>query len=80
MPKYLKSLHKDNLYELINSLNINSIRNKFDYLSKQLRGNVDILLVSETGIHDSFPQDQLVIDGFSAPYRLNPNCFGAGLM
>ena len=59
---------------------INSIRNKFNYLSEQIRGNVDILLVSETKIDDSFPQGQFVIDGFSAPYRLDRNCLGGGLM
>ena len=54
-------------------LNINSIRNKFNYHSEQIRGNVDILLVWETKIDDSFPQGQFVIDGFSVPYRLDRN-------
>ena len=64
----LNSLRKDNLDKLIFAhLNINSIRNKFNYLSEQIRGNVDILLVSETKVDDSFPQGQFVIDGFSAP-------------
>ena len=38
------------------------------------------LLVSETKIDDSFLQGQLVIDGFSAPYRLDCNCLSGGLM
>ena len=38
------------------------------------------MLVSETKIDDSFPQGQFVIDGFSAPYRLDRNCLGGGLM
>ena len=38
----LNSLRKDNLDKLIFAhLNINSVGNKFDYLSKQIRGNVD---------------------------------------
>ena len=61
-------------------MSINSIRNKFNYLSEQIRGNADILLVSETKIDDSFPQGQFVIDGFSALYRLGRNCLGGGLM
>ena len=78
---FLNSLRKDNLDKLIFAhLNINSIRNKFNYLSEQIRGNVDILLVSETKIDDSFPQSQFVIDGFSAPYRLHRNCLGGDLM
>ena len=43
-------------------------------------GNVDILLVSETKIDDGFPQGQFVIDGFSAPNRLDRNCIGGDLM
>ena len=77
----LNSLRKDNLDKVIFAhLSINSIRNKFDYLSEQIRGNVDILLLSETKTDDSFPQGQFVIDEFSAPYRLDRNCFGGGLM
>ena len=50
----------------------------FTFLS--ITQDVDILLVSETKIDDSFPQSQFVIDGFSAPYRLHRNCLGGGLM
>ena len=42
----LNFLRKDNLDKLVLAyLNINSIKNKLDYLSQQIRGNVDILLV-----------------------------------
>ena len=44
------------------------------------RGSVDILLVSETNIDDSFLQGHLVIDGFSASYKLDCNSLGDGLM
>ena len=75
LPKCLNSLCKDNLDKLIFAhLNINSIRNKFDYLFEQIRGNVDILLVLEAKIDDSFPQGLFVIDSFCAPYRLDRNC------
>ena len=77
----LNSLRKDNLDKLIFAhLSINSIRNKFNYLPEQIRGNVDVLLVSETKIDDSFPQGQFVVNGFSAPYRSDCNCLGGGLM
>ena len=77
----LKCLRKDNLNKLIFAhLNINSIRNKFDNLSDIIRGKVNIMLISETKIDDSFPQGQFVIDGFSTPYRLDRNCQGGGLM
>ena len=49
----LKSLRKDNLNlnKLIFAhLNINSIRNKFELLSEQIKGNVDLPMISETKI------------------------------
>ena len=36
-------------------LNINSIRNKFDFLAQQVKGNIDILMISETKLNESFP-------------------------
>ena len=77
----LTSLRKDNVDRLIFAhLNINSIRNKFDNLSQLIRGKIDVLLISETKIDDSFPEGQFLIDGFSAPYRLDRNCQGGALM
>ena len=61
-------------------LNINSIRNKFEMLSDQIKGNIDVLLVSETKIDDSFPNGNFLIDGFSTLYRLDRNSNGGGLM
>ena len=40
---------------IIAHLNINSLRNKFDFLSCIIEENVDILLISETKLDDSFP-------------------------
>ena len=77
----LTSLRKDNVDRLIFAhLNINSIRNKYDNLSQLIRGKIDVLLMSETKIDDSFPKGQFLIDGFSAPYRLDRSCQGGGLM
>ena len=77
----MSSLCKDNLDKLIFAhLNINSIRNRFDYLSEQIRGNVDISLVAETKTDDRFPQGQFIIEELSAPYRLDRSCLGGGLM
>ena len=57
----LNPLCKNNLDKLIFAcLKINSIRNKLDYLSDQIRDNVDILLVLETKIDDSLSQDNLL--------------------
>ena len=77
----LKSLRKDNLNKLIFAhLNINSIRNKFELLSEQIKGNVDVLMISETKIDDSFPVGQFLIEGFCTPYRLDRNSKGGGIL
>ena len=79
--KTLKPFRKDNLNKIILAhLNINSIRNKFDCLSEQVKGKIDILLISETKIDDNFPVGQVIIDGFSPPYRLDRNCHDGVLM
>ena len=78
---FLKPLRTSNPDKLVFAhLNINSIRNKFEMLSDQIKGNIDVLLVSETKIDDSFPIGNFLIDGFSTPYRLDWNLNGGGLM
>ena len=52
-------------------ININSIRNKFDMLTDLIRGNIDILLISETKIDETFLSSQFSIPGFSTPYRMD---------
>ena len=49
-------------------------------LSNQTKGNIDVLLVSETKIDDSFPNGNFLIDRFSTSYRLDRNSNGGGLM
>ena len=49
-------------------------------LSDQTKGNINVLLVSETKIDDSFPIGNFFIDGFSTLYRLDRNSNGGGLM
>ena len=49
-------------------LNISSIRNKFRFLEKDICANLDILLISETKLHDSFPTAQFLLNGFSKRY------------
>ena len=65
---------------IIGHLNINSLRNKFEFLFEVIRGKVDILMISETKIDESFPLCQFRVNGFNAPFRLNPNSNGGGIM
>ena len=53
-------------------LNTNSIRNKFQFLAGQVNDYLDILLISETKLDDSFPSVQFLLDGYSKPTRWNP--------
>ena len=65
---------------IIAQLNINSIRNKFKFLEKDICANLDILLISETKLDDSFPSAQFLLDGFSKPYRLDRCSNGGGIL
>ena len=61
---HLKSIRIRNLNKIvIGHLNINSLRNKFDFLVTQVKGYVDILMISETKLDESFPTGQFLIDG-----------------
>ena len=53
-------------------LNINSVRNKFEFLAEQIKGKINILMISETKIDESFQQRNFLIDGFSSPLSVRP--------
>ena len=54
---HLKPLSKSNLNRLIFvHLNINSVRNKFEFFGKYLARNVDLLTILETKIDNNFQQ------------------------
>ena len=65
---------------IIAHLNINSIRNKFEMLKEVIGNKIDILLISETKLDDTFPLSQFILEGFTPPYRLNRTEHGGGLM
>ena len=62
---------------VIGQLNVNSIRNEFDFLCSEISPILDLLLVSETKIDDSFPTAQFLMSGFCKSYRLDP-CSSGG--
>ena len=77
----LRSLRLKNLNRIIiGHLNINSIRYKFDALKNLIKDNIDILVVSETKIDESFPDSQFYIDGYNIPFRLDRTCDGGGVL
>ena len=42
--------------------------------------NIDILMVSETKLDNSFPVSQFLIDGYTPPFRLDLAKNGQGIM
>ena len=79
--RVLKTILSDNSNKFIFAhININSFGNKFDFLPTQVRANIDVLMVSETKIDNSFPVSNFSIDGFSAPCRLDCANNGGGIM
>ena len=65
---------------LIAYLNINSIRNKIDFLRPMISEAIDILVIAETKIDHTFPTSQFVIEGFMKPFRYDRNQAGGGLL
>ena len=55
----------------MSQLNINSIRNKFDSLKFVIDNKIDLFLISETKLDDSFPR---------TPYGHERNSKGGGLL
>ena len=77
-------LHKvrvENLSRIIfGQININSIRNKFDLLMNIIKNEIDILMISETKIDNSFPISKSAMTGYSIPFRLDRTSHGSGIL
>ena len=75
----LKELKISNPNKLmIAHLNINSIRYKFECLKDIIVNNVDILLISETKLNDTFPNGQSLMNSFHPPFRKDRRDKGGG--
>ena len=76
--KKLRISNKNSL--LIAHLNINSIRNKLEALKCLISKNIDILIIAETKIDETFPTNQFLIDGYMPPLRADRSRHGGGLL
>ena len=65
---------------IIGQLNINSLRNKIDALRLLIKGNIDILVITESKLDGSFPNSQFDIDGFAPPFRQDRTEYGGGVI
>ena len=77
----LKNIRIENMKNvIIGQLNINSLRNKHHALVELLRGNLDILVITETKLDGTFPEKQFYIPGYKKPFRKDRNKNGGGVM
>ena len=58
---------------ILGHLKINLVRNKFEALTYIIDNNIDLLLISEAKLDDSFPIAQFQMKSFSVPYRYDRN-------
>ena len=65
---------------IIGNININSFPAKFDQVKEVILKNVDILVITETKLDDTFPLGQFYVEGFPIHYRLDRDRNGGGVI
>ena len=65
---------------IIGIININSLPAKSDQVKEVILKNVNILVMTETKLDDSFPLGQFYVEGFTMPYRLDSNRNGGDVI
>ena len=73
------SVTTDNETVFFIHLNINSLRNKREFLEPLIRNNFDIFLVSEAKLDSSFPGSEFTIPSYRL-FRKDRNQHGGGLI
>ena len=68
----MKNIRRKNLQNIvIGQININSLRNKLDFLAEQNKRIIDVLVISETKLDEPFPVDQFKNPGYTSRFRLD---------
>ena len=65
---------------MLQFININSVRNKFEKFSHMMKGMLDIIVIAETKLDSSFPSNQFTISGFKSPIRLDITSNSGGIL
>ena len=77
----LRKIRNKNVNKVVfATLNVNSLPNKFDQVKTFIQGNIDILIITESKLNETFPLGQFCIDDFTVPYRLDRNIHGGGVL
>ena len=79
--KILNDLRIKNINRLvIGHLNVNSVERKFESLKEVIQGNIDILVLSETKLDESYSTNMFDIEGYTLPFRRDRNINGGGVL
>ena len=65
---------------IFSTLNINSVPNKLDYIRITIADFVDILVITESKLDQSFPEPQFFVNRFPKPFRKDRNRHGGRLL
>ena len=65
---------------IVGNININSVPNKSEQLKELVMKYIDVLVITETKLDNSFPTLQFLVKGFAEPFRLDRNRNGGGVM
>ena len=74
----LKISNKERI--ILGHLNINHLQNKFEPLVSLVKDKLDLFLLTETKIDQSFTTAQFLIEGYSKPFRRDRNKRGGGII
>ena len=79
--KVLSEIRRKNLNRpIVGHININFLEVKFDALKLLIEDKLDVLVITETKIDDSYPTSQFEIKGFGTPFRRDRNKHGGGVL
>ena len=77
----LNSIRVKNINNIIVAyLNINTFKNNYDFLKTLVSENIDVMIIGETKLDDSFPMSQFFIEGFAEPFRLHRDKNGGDIL
>ena len=74
-----KPLYRESCKSNFANLNINSIRNKVNDLKELIKGNIDVVMITETKIDASFTTAQFFLNNHHQPFRLDRNSKSGGI-
>ena len=76
----LQKIRSSNINRLIvGQLNINSLKSKFEGITNLIQ-HIDILVLTETKLDETFPKNQFLIHGYSSPFCQDRNSNRGGVM